>query len=186
MAEHMPLAVSWVACHSGLMAYSNQRLAARRRYVPHDLAHPSHDSNYSLALLRLLFHVTEGLLMQDMRDPHCLIQSLECALSEGSKGTELYSAVVRRFNKGLQWTVNGDYAEEKGLITPLQRAVLRQVLLPDQPAAERRGRGLSMATKFCPAYCDVYPAVHVSSQDSLSVLRSANLREAHWHNHLLA
>ena len=130
MPEHMPLAVSWVACHSGLMAYSNQRLAARRRYVPHDLAHPSHDSNYSLALLRLLLSCHIG--TSDARTSvtrSASSQSLECALSECSKGTEFPSAVVRRFNKGLQWTVNGDYAQEKGLITPVQRAVLRQVLL---------------------------------------------------------
>jgi len=40
---------------------------------------------------------------------------------------EFCSAVVRSFNKGLQWAANSDYAREKGLITPAQQAVLRQV-----------------------------------------------------------
>ena len=36
-------------------------------------------------------------------------------------------AIVRRLNIGLQWGANSDYAKEKGLITPVQYAVLQQV-----------------------------------------------------------
>ena len=121
--------------------------------------------------------------MQRKRDPQCLVKSL-AAPQKLQQRTEFCSAVVRRFNKGLQWAANSDYAKEKGLITPAQHAVLRQVCsltssLLNAAAVSIAYSELAGLSVICNS------AVHVTIQDSSSVLRRQSLREAHRRSHSL-